>query len=152
MSRRLFSSTFLSVVLLFAQGGSFLIAALCPHLRAEVMRCDVGAQDSPTGHHHMADMEMDPQAGESLINGDASAIDRPVGSCAHCAVHSRTTSTFFAVRHVEAITRVSEQAVALVFETPGFMVIQASERFTGRSHGPPGNKLSRHVLISIFRI
>lgn len=152
MNRRLVSITFLSVVLLFAQGGSFLIAALCPHLRAEVMRCDVGAQDSTTGHHHMSDMKMDPQAGESLINGDASAVDRPLGSCAHCAVHSRTTSTFFAVRHVEAITRVSEQAVALVFETPEFMVIQAPRRLTARSHGPPGDKLSRHVLISIFRI
>lgn len=152
MSRRLFSSTFLSAVLLFAQGGSFLIAALCPHLRAEVMRCDVGVQDSMTGHHHVPDMEMDPQAGELLINGDASAVDRPVGSCAHCAVHSRTTSTFFAVRHVEAITRVSELAVALVFEIPEFMVIPAPGRLTARSHGPPGNKLSRHVLISIFRI
>ena len=152
MSRRLFSSTFLSVVLLFAQGGSFLIGALCPHLRAEVVRCDAGAQDSTTGHHHMPDMETDPQAEGSLLNGDASAVDRPLGSCAHCAVHSRTPSTFFAVRHVEAITRVSEQAVALVFETPEFMVIQAPGRFTARSHGPPGNKLSRHLLISIFRI
>ena len=152
MSRRLFSSTFLSVVLLFAQGGSFLIAALCPHLRAEVVRCDVGAQDSTTDHHRMPDMEMDPQAGESLINGDASAVDLPLGNCAHCAVHSRTTSTFFAVRHVEAITRVSEQAVALVCEAPAFMLIQRPERFTARSHGPPGNKHSRHLLISIFRI
>ena len=150
MSRRLVLTIFVSVVLLFAQGGSFLIAAHCSHLRADVVLCDAGAQNSVPAHHHMP--EMDQEVGKSLVNGDESALDLPPGSCAHCAIHSRTTSTVFSVRDAEAPKRVSEHAVALVFETPELLLSQAPERLTARSHGPPGNNLSRHLLISIFRI
>ena len=150
MSRRLVSTIFLSVVLLFAQGGSFLIAPHCPHLRANVEPCAAGEQNSVPAHHHMPDV--DQEVGKSLVNGDESALDLPPGSCAHCAVHSLTTSTVFSVRDVEAPKRVSEHAVVRVFETPELLLSQAPERLTARSHGPPGNNLARHLLISIFRI
>jgi hypothetical protein len=76
MSKRLISTTLLSFALLFAQGGSFLIAALCPHLRTGIMRCDSPAQEPAMDHHHMADMQMDEESGESVFTSDAPALDR----------------------------------------------------------------------------
>ena len=56
MTKRLISTIVVSFALLFAQGGSFLIAALCPHLRSGIMRCDMRAQEPAMDHHQMADM------------------------------------------------------------------------------------------------
>ena len=152
MSKRLFSTTFLSVALLFAQGGSFLIAALCPHLRTGIMLCDSPAQEPAMDHNHMADLQMDQESDESPLNPDAPALDRPTGPCTHCAVHSKTTSSVFLVRHVESAKRATNLAVPLVFKLPEPAMPQIHRRLTARSHGPPGNTISRHILIDVFRI
>ena len=151
MSKRLISTTLLSFALLFAQGGSFLIAALCPHVRTGIMRCDAPAQEPAIDHQHMADMQMSQESDESLFNPDASAFDRPTGTCTHCAVHSRTTSSVFSVRDFEAAKRATNLAVPLVFKRPE-PAIQPQERLPARSHDPPGGTISRHILIDVFRI
>lgn len=150
MNRRLVSTTFLSMALIFAQGGSFLIAALCPHLRTGVMRCDMPAQQSVMDHHDMADMQMDHESGS--LTPKAANFDQPSGTCTHCAVHSRTTSGVFYVRHVEAAKRATDLIVPLIFEYPTPLTVQVHELVTARSHGPPGDTNSRHILISVFRI
>lgn len=151
MSRRLLSTTFLSVVLLFAQGGTFLIAALCPHLRTGVMRCDSSAQ-AVMDHHHMADMKMDPESDGLRFNPDGLAFDLPLGTCTHCVVHSKTTSGVFPARHLEAAKRATDLTVALDSVRPLLTIVQAPERLTARSHSPPGNTISRYILIDVFRI
>ena len=152
MSKRLISTTFLSFALLFSQGGSFLIAALCPHLHTGIMRCDMPAQEHAMDHHQMAGMQMDQESAESPVNSDAPAVDQPAGTCTHCAVHSRTTSNAFSVRHVEAAKRATDLAVPKRLHRPELLFIQVQQRLTARSHGPPGNTVSRYILIDVFRI
>ena len=151
MSKRLISTTLLSFALLFAQGGSFLIASLCPHLRTGVMRCDTPAEEPAMDHQHMADMQMDQETDEYLFNPHVSAFNRPAGTCNHCAVHSRTTSSVFSVRHVEASKRAAIVG-AIAFSRLQPTIRQHQERLTGRSHGPPGEPVSRYILIDVFRI
>jgi len=151
MSKRLISTTLLSFALLFAQGGSFLIAALCPHLRTGIMGCNAPAEETTMDHQHMADMQMDQKSDESLFNPDTTAFDRPTGTCSHCAVHSRTTSSVFSVRHVEVSKRATDLAGAVVLGRP-LPTIRHQARLTARSHGPPGEPISRYILIDVFRI
>jgi len=151
MSKRLISTTLLSFALLFAQGGSFLIASLCPHLHTGIMRCDMPAQEPAMDHHQMAGMPMDQESAKSPLNSDAPAVDQPTGTCTHCAVHSRTTSNAYSVRHVEAAKRAASLAVPMSHR-PELLLIQVQQRLTARSHGPPGNTVSRHILIDVFRI
>jgi hypothetical protein len=152
MSKRLISTTLLSFALLFAQGGSFLIAALCPHVRTGIMRCDAPAQEPQMDHQHMSEMQMDHDSDDLPLDSDAPALDRSTDNCTHCAVHSRTTSSVFSVRHVEAAKRTTNLALPLVFRRPQPAMIQPRERLTARSHGPPGGTISRHILIDVFRI
>ena len=154
MTKRLFSTTFLSVALLFAQGGSFVIAALCPHLRTGIMRCDMPPPEPRMDHHHMTDMQMDRESNELLLNSDAPAFDRSTETCTHCSVHSGTpSSSFFSARHIEASKRSTDLTIPLLFNaTSGPTVIQLTERLTARSHSPPGETVSRYILIDVFRI
>ena len=149
MNKRLFPTTLLSFALLFSQGGIVLIAALCPHLRTGVMRCDSSAQPV-MDHHHMTEMKMDPD--EMPFNNDGPAVDIPLGTCTHCVVHAKTTSGIFPARHREAAKVASDLTVPLVSGSPVLTTIQGPERLTARSHGPPGDTVSRYILIDVFRI
>ena len=102
-------------------------------------------------HHQMAHMQMDQESAESPLNSDAPAVDQQTGTCTHCAVHSRTTSNAFSVRHVEVARRTTSLAVPMSHPTE-LLLIQVQKRLTARSHGPPGNTVSRHILIDVFRI
>lgn len=103
-------------------------------------------------HEHMADMQMDQESGESSFNINAAAFDRPTGTCNHCAIHSKTTSSVFSVRHVETAKRTTNLAAPLVFRRTEPAMIPPQERLTTHSHGPPGGTISRHILIDVFRI
>lgn len=152
MSKRLISTTLLSFALLFAQGGSFLIAAFCPHIRTGVMRCDMPQPEPSMDHGHMGDMEMPQEPQESTDNLNAAALDVPLSTCSHCWVHSQTTSTVFSVQHTDVTQRATDISVAAVCQVPTAPMISAPERPTARSHDPPGNTVSRHILIDVFRI
>ena len=153
MSKRLFSTTFLSFALLFAQSGIFLIAALCPHLRTGVMRCDTHAQGPVENHDHMADMEMDQQSGGLPSNPDVTAFNLLPEKCGHCSVHSGSTSSSgISISHSEASKRTTDLTVPLLLKSSEPMVIQVLERLTEHSHSPPGDTISRYILIDVFRI
>lgn len=153
MNRRLLSTTFLSVVLLFAQGGSFLIVALCPHLRTGVMQCDARLPGQSMDHDHMADMEMEQQPGDVPTNPDLTAYDVPPEKCTHCSVHSGTApSSFFSTRHIEASKRATDLTVPLLLKSPEPAMGQVVERLPASSHSPPGDTVSRYILIDVFRI
>lgn len=156
MHKRFLANTVLATALLFGQGGSLLVASLCPHLRSPQVPCKPPANESTMIHDDMGGMEMDSMdsMGESASNPDpdAIAIGEPIGLCPHCAVHSRTTPNAVTLREVEASQRVG------IFATPDAMPnVVPVETSTGsilisRSHGPPGDTTRRHVLINIFRI
>lgn len=150
----MFSTTFLSFALLFGQGGSFLIAALCPHLSTGVMQCDARGQGSVVDHHHMVDMEMEPQSGKLPNNLDVTAFNLLPEKCGHCSVHSGTTSSsLISIRHIETSKRATDLTVPLLLKASEPTTIQVSlERLTGRSHSPPGDAVPRYILIDVFRI
>ena len=153
MTKRLFSTTFLSFVLLFGQGGTFLVAALCPHLRTGVMPCDMPAQGPVMDHDHMADMEMD-QSGILAGNPDLTAFNLLPGQCGHCSVHSGTApSSRISIRHFEASKRATYLTGPLLVKASEPTMSQVRERLTAHSLSPPpGDTVSRYILIDVFRI
>ncbi len=139
--------------LLFALGGNFLVAALCPHLRSAQVSCETHHVISTMFHDDMGDMKMDP-LDEAASNPDpnAIAIGEPIRLCPHCAVHSRTTPSAVSFREVEASKRAG--SVATPDAIPNVFSVETStvSILISRSHGPPGDTTRRHVLINIFRI
>ena len=153
MHKRFLATTVLATALMFGLGGNFLIAGLCPHLRAAQVSCHSQVAESPMSHDDMGDMEMDSMD-ESASNPDpdAIAIGEPIGLCPHCAVHSRTTPNAVSLREVEASQRAGSFGTPDAI--PNVVPVETStvSILISRSHGPPGDTTRRHVLINIFRI
>src|SRR3989442_12977948 len=99
MHKRFLAIIVLGVALLFSQGGSFLIAALCPHLRSGRVSCNKHRGESTMSHDEMGNMGMD-STDQSPSNPDPNAVAaaEPVGRCSHCALHSRTRPTAASLR------------------------------------------------------
>jgi len=152
MHKRFFAITVLGVALLFNQGGSFLIAALCPHLRAGQVSCSKHAE-STMSHHEMGNMAMHSMD-ESASNPDPNAIalGEPIGLCSHCAMHSRTAPPVVSLRENEASER--SGTFANPDALPRVVLVEVPYRvvFTSRAHGPPGKTTARHLLNNIFLI
>ena len=152
MYKRFLAITVLGVALLFSQGGSFLIAALCPHLRSAQISCnthDTGFAMS----HDMGHMAMDSMD-ESASNPDpnAVALGEPIGLCSHCAMHSSTAPPAVSLREIEVSKR--SGTFAIPDAAPGVVSVEMPYLaiLISRAHGPPGETIPRHVLINIFRI
>ena len=153
MSKRLFSTTFLSFALFFGQGDTFLIAAFCPHLRTGVTQCDRPGSGPVADHDHMADMDMDQQSGQLPSNPDVTAFSLLPEKCGHCSVHSGSTSSnLISIRHIEASKRATDLTGHVVLKTAEPTVIKVPERLMAHSHSPPGDTVSRYILINVFRI
>ena len=156
MHKRLLAITFLGVALLFSQGGSFLIAALCPHLRSGQVSCSKHSSESTMSEmsdDEMGHMAMDSME-ESAANPDpnAVAIGEPIGLCSHCAMHSRTVPPAVSLRETDASKR--SGTFAIPDAVPQVISVEMSYLaiLSSRAHGPPGQTLPLHVLINIFRI
>jgi hypothetical protein len=160
MHKRLAATTGLGVALLFSQGANVLVAALCPHLRSPSETCITQAPKTDSDHEHTDHMEMDSSEGESVSaepsasgeESDRVAVGQPVGSCPHCAMHSRSSSNPASFREIETAKRTSDLNIPLVVEPIVFEHASAVPNLVSRAHGPPGSQLPRHVLISVFRI
>lgn len=154
MHKRFLAITVLGVALLFSQGGNFLIAALCPHLRSGSgqVSCNKHAE-STMSHDEMGNMAMDSMD-ESASNPDpnAVALGEPIGLCSHCAMHSRTAPPAVFLREIEASKRSGTFAVPGAVPRVVSIEMPYLAIFTSRAHGPPGETAPRHVLINIFRI
>jgi len=154
MHKRFLATTVLALALLFSQGGSFLVAALCPHLRSGVMSCAIQVPPSETSHHDMDHMQMDSLKKESRPPQDdnAVALGEPMGSCTHCSVHSRTTPNAVSLRESDVPQRSGDRALTVPASSVLPVAISPAAVPASRAHGPPGEHISRHILISIFRI
>ncbi len=154
MHKRFLATTILATALLFSQGGTLLVAALCPHLQSGMASCETKRAGGSMSHEdmgHMGHMEMKPEPA-SQPTSDAFAIDQPIGSCSHCAVHSRTTPNAVSLRETEAAKRSVDLSIPLHSSSVAQVAVSPVAVLTSRAHGPPGEATARHILINIFRI
>ena len=159
MHQQFLTTTVLATALLLSQGGSFLVAALCPHLQSGMASCETQASASTGGHEGMSheDMgRMDHAEMEhehaSQPNHDALAPGQPIGPCPHCAVHSRNNRNTASLNETEAAKRAADLHIPLDFSRIAPVSFAAVPVLTSRAHGPPGDPTRRHILINIFRI
>lgn len=160
MHKRLAATAVLGIALLFSQGANVLVAALCPHLRSPAEPCITQAPKTDSDDEHMDHTEMDSAEGESVSaeqsdsgeESDRVALSQPVGSCPHCAMHSRSSSNPASFREIETAKRTSDLNIPLLVELTVVEHASAAPNFSSRAHGPPGSELPRHLLINVFRI
>ena len=160
MHKRLVPTAVLGIALLLSQGANVLVAALCPHLRSPAEPCITQAPKTDSDHEHMDHTEMDSSEGESVSAEpstfgearDGVSLSQPVGSCPHCAMHSRSSSNPASFREIQTAKRASDLNIPLLIEPIAFEQAPAVRNLVSRAHGPPGSELPRHVLINVFRI
>ena len=152
MHKRFLATFFLAAALLFSQGGNFLVAALCPHLRSGMASCRTQLAEPTTSHHKdMGHMGMEHETAANP-DPDAVALGQPIGPCSHCAVHSRTNPNTASLRETEAPKRSVDQDTPLLFSGVSPVSVPPVSVLTSRAHGPPGELIPKHILINIFRI
>ena len=181
MTKRSLLIFMLLVAFLLSAWGNVIAAAFCPRymsLNSCINQSRRTKQvETKSCHHEMADMRMeDMPSDDTQMNTEAApdsevdsipdnqpiqvvtessigqvAIDLPIEPCGHCWMHSQPssgTSTVTAInpspRSVEANAAPAEFQIV----SPSAYPISAFRM----EHGPPGDSLSRHVLINVFRI
>jgi hypothetical protein len=182
MQKRTFSITFVVVAFLFSSWSNVIAAAFCPRYTSSrnchvQQRQIKQVEHKSSCQHEMPDMKMgDMQMDESNMGSEAAsqtsddsipkgppvkiatdsaseqlAIDFPTEPCGHCWMHSQPTSgtaTIVAVDPSRRLVETNAPPVNLVVALPSAFAVP----IVPLEHGPPGNSLPRHVLISVFRI
>jgi len=181
MRKRSLSILFVVVALLFSVWGNVIAAAFCPRFSLNRDCClnrgiqpgveqAKQARHESSCRHEMSGMKMDdmvmeadsadaPGTGAQVSHAqfttesssDQVLLDLPFGQCAHCQIHSQTTSETVSVVTIDPSKRVVETT-----SLPADFAIGLTGAFTDLpapwDHGPPGASLPRHVLINVFRI
>jgi len=161
MPKQFLVNIVLASALLFSQGGSFLIAALCPHLQSGTASCEAQVATPTMSHEQMAHEEM----GHAMHHGDSSepesfattnpgkiALSQLPEACSHCAIHSGTTPTGATLRFADTVKRSFDLNIPLAASRVGSVVASSVSVLSSRAHGPPGETVPRHLLINIFRL
>lgn len=151
MNMRFIATTVLAAALLFSQGGNFLVAALCPHLRSATASCEIPLAETTSSHEGMGHVGMDHS---SALNTDPNAVaaGHANGPCSHCAVHSGKNPNPTSLRATEAPKRSAELSIPLHISTVAPVIVGPVALLGSRAHGPPGESTTRYILIGIFRI
>lgn len=138
MVRRFAIIVLLGAALLFSQGSSVVLAALCPHLTVSKHVCNMPEPRTAMDHSQTAHHDL----GEAIGSGDE--------PCQHCAIHSRSDSSPVLVRSADGVKRSADFMIpdSVPVVTPVTHVSIAL--LTPRDNGPPGRP--RHLLIKTFRI
>ncbi|MFN2511845.1 MAG: hypothetical protein ABR568_10425 [Pyrinomonadaceae bacterium] len=153
MHKRFIANTVLGIALLFSQGGTFLIAALCPHLQSGMASCDTKLAEPAMSHEdmgHTGHMEM-VQEPASQPDADVASLGQPISPCSHCGVHSRKSPNTASLRQAEAPKRSVDLNIPLQVSRVAPVAASPVAVLTSRAHSPPG-ATPRHILINIFRI
>lgn len=155
MHKRFLATIVLALALVLGQGGTFLVAALCPHLSSNAVSCE--SQVAPAeaaAHHEMDHMQPDSTAPQSTlnVNATAAAVTEPMGSCKHCAIHSGTSPNTGSFHELNISQRSADPTLLAPVAAVASVSTLPAAVLASRSHGPPGNEISRHILINIFRI
>ena len=103
------------------------------------------------GHDGMDSMEHGADANANP-NPNALAFDQPTAPCSHCAMHSGNNGNTASQRQSEAATRSGDIGAPVTYSTGTPVIALPIAVLTSRAHGPPGQRVSRHILNNIFRI
>ena len=154
MHKRFLATTVRAAALLFSQGGNFLIACLCPHLRSGLTSCEMQVTQPVASHQHTDHMQMESMKTESTSeqSADGNSFGPPNEPCKHCAVHSRRAPDAISLREAEAAKRSGQLTLPLIVSTTVSVPTSFVAILSARAHGPPGEPTPRHILINIFRI
>jgi hypothetical protein len=154
--KQVLTTAVLAAAILFTQGSSFLIAALCPHLRPQVTEeTHCGPQPSEDSKserlvHELAHHEKSERG--SRPHADTIALGLPKGFCSHCSVHSSKTSGTAVLRLQEAAKRTFDLLIPAPVTGVVAVMVSPNAVVASRAHGPPGQPKPRHILLNIFRI
>jgi len=153
MHMRFLTTTVIALTLIFSQGGSFLVAAMCPHLTSKVGSCESPDAPEEMDHHEMGHGQMDSVDQEPSPIGFAAspAVIESITDCNHCTIHSRTDSKA-SLRDWSIPQRSSDRMVSLPVTTVAPAATSSEIVLTSRAHGPPGSEVSRYILVNVFRI
>ncbi len=162
MPKQFLVNIVLASALLFSQGGSFLIAALCPHLQSESVSCEAQVSTPTMSHEQMAHEAMGHGA---MHHGDSSEPESPATTnlgkialsqlpeaCSHCTIHSGTTPTGATLRFADTVKRSFDLNIPPAASPVEPVVATSVAVLSSRAHGPPGETVPRHLLINIFRL
>ena len=142
MKRRFVAALIVALAMLFSQGGGFVLAAICPHLRAAKTdnSCHTNLQEVVAKHH---------QTDEAT--GDAFQTQQPDVRCNHCVVPSRSKREESILQQTNTSQRADDQKAVPVIkvEPPVFLKTVA---WSAKGQGPPGPTARLHILLNVFRI
>lgn len=144
----------LAVALLLSQGGNFLVASLCPHLRSALTTCEMPVTQPAVSHQHTDHTQMESNETElrSGKNAGVSSFAPPEDPCKHCAVHSRPAPDASSFREFENAKRSGNLTLPFIVSRALSVPTPLAATLSATAHGPPGEPRPRHILISIFRI
>jgi hypothetical protein len=156
MYKRLLAISILGIALLFSQGGNVLIAALCPHLQPTKASCHKQVSDREMSHERFGHQGMESMDHEAVPNPNPDpntlALEQPTAPCSHCALHSRNdANTSFQLKS-EASKRSGEIGTPVRYSILTPVIVSPIAVLVSRAHGPPGERISRHILNNVFLI
>lgn len=147
MNRRFLAATILALAVLFSQGGGLVLAAICPHLRAQHgASCHENKHENSAHYHHMGH-EMAPAGGDEVFESEETAI-----SCNHCAIHSRTKRDDSALQSTSILQRESDPPASISFHVVEPQSLLSTPAWSTKAHGPPVDTGPLHLLHNVFRI
>jgi len=139
MKRRLVAIVFVALAVLFCQSGGVVLAAICPHLRAQHESCHAMARgvEMPEMQH---------------ANGTAFESSDAGGTCNHCVINARNKRDDSAVEQANASQRASDVTVSHSVPSAIPPALTNPITWAAKAHGPPGDNAPLYVLLNIFRI
>lgn len=142
MKRRFVAALIVALAVLFGQGGGLVLAAICPHLRAEQPDNSCHAESQAVATHHQP----------AKPAGSAFATEGTDVRCNHCAVHSRNKREESALQKAYTPQRGDDHKSALpIFTVEPAPLLKASV-WGAKTESPPGSTAPLHVLLNVFRI
>jgi hypothetical protein len=139
MKRRFVTIVLVALAVLFCQSGGVVLAAVCPHLRAQHESCHAISA--------MVEMpEMQHADGAAFETSDAG------GTCNHCVVYARNKRDGFTVQETNASQRASDVTVSHSLPDANPTALTKPLTCAAKAHGPPGASAPLYVVINVFRI
>jgi hypothetical protein len=139
MSQRFVAGVTVALAVLFCQSGGVVLAAICPHLRAQHESC-----------HAMSEMaeshDMQP------ANGAAFETSETGTTCSHCMMYARNKRDDSAVEQPNSSQRANDVAVSVRVSTTDPVALLQTIAFVAKAHGPPGDSGPLYVRNNTFRI
>jgi len=140
MKKRLIAIVFVALAVLFCQSGGVVLAAICPHLRAQ-------QHESCHAMAPVAEMpEMQHASGAAFETSDEGAI------CNHCIINLSNKRDDSAVEQANASQRASAVTFSPSLPTANPPALTRSITWVAKAHGPPGDNAPLYVLLNVFRI